>query len=194
MKQLTEQERGRFLEDDEIVELYWGRDEEAIRETDRKYGKYLYTIAYHIVHDRSDCEECLNDTYLGTWNRIPPARPSLFRAFLAKIMRNTAVDKFRAKTAEKRVPSELTVSLDELDECVQYRDDGVVSAIASILNDYLRSLTPRAEFIFVCRYYYADRVADIAQMLQMSESTVFRELATIREGLKKRLQEEGYYL
>ena len=90
------------MPDGEIIELYWKREEAAISETDKKYGKYLYRIAYNIVHDELDCEECLNDTYLGTWNRIPPARPNVFQIFLSKIMRNIAVDRFRKNTAKKR--------------------------------------------------------------------------------------------
>lgn len=198
MKQNREIEAADYLGDEEIVELYWQRNEAAIRETDRKYGSLLYTIAFNIVHNEADSEECVNDTYLGTWNKIPPARPSLFRAFLAKITRNTAVDVFRRNTADKRIPSELTVSLHELDECIQYEEGqgeaARILAIAEILNTYLRALPPRQEFIFVCRYYYADSVPSIAKMLQLSESTIFRELAKIREGLKTRLQEEGYYL
>jgi hypothetical protein len=104
--------------DDAIVELYWQRDENAIKETDRKYGEYLLVIADNIVHNRLDSEECLNDTYLGTWNRIPPTRPVSLQAFLTRIMRNVSVGKFRQNTADKRIPSELITSLDELEDCI----------------------------------------------------------------------------
>ena len=106
--------------DETIVELYWKRDETAIRLTDEKYGKYLYAIAYRILHDSLDCEECLNDTYLGTWNCIPPAKPNPLQLFVSKIMRNIAIDRFRGRMASRRVPSEMTVSLEELDECLAY--------------------------------------------------------------------------
>ena len=106
------QGRQSTMSDEDIVALYFARNEKAISETDLKYGRYLFTIAYNIVHDRLDCEECLNDTYLGTWNAIPPHRPPVFQVFLSKIMRNTAVDKFRKTRASKRIPSELVVSLD----------------------------------------------------------------------------------
>lgn len=99
-------------DDEEIVRLYFDRDEAAIRETDRKYGKFLFGIAYNILHDRLDCEECRNDTYLGIWNSIPPTRPVSFRAFITRIMRNTAIKKYKERTCLKRVPSELTVPLD----------------------------------------------------------------------------------
>ncbi len=182
--------------DSEIIELYWARDEQAIRLTDKKYGDYLYVIAYNVLHDRLDCEECLNDTYNGTWNSIPPSKPKLFQAFISKIMRNVATDRYRRNSAAKRIPSELTVSLDELDECFGNSADLDVerelSLLSRVLNSYLESLSPRQEFIFVCRYYYADKVEHIAKMLELGTATVYRDLKTIREGLKKRLEEEGY--
>lgn len=82
------------LPDEAIIDMYWDRNERAIEETDKKYGKYLYTIAYNILHDGLDCEECVNDTYLGTWNRIPPERPNIFQVFLAKIIRNISIDSY----------------------------------------------------------------------------------------------------
>ena len=107
MKEKIETVEKEHLSDEDIVELYWQRQERAIKETDSKYGNYLHTIAYNIVHDNLDCEECLNDTYMGTWERIPPARPSVFKVFLAKIMRNIALDRFRKNSASKRIPSEI---------------------------------------------------------------------------------------
>ena len=185
------------LEDDEIVTLYWERDEKAIEETDKKYGKYLYTIANNIVRNHQDCEECLNDAYLGTWNRIPPARPTFFQAFLSKITRNVAIDRFRMNTAEKRIPSELTASLDELGDCIAY--DGeldtnlVVEDIVRVLNKCLAQETRRKQFVFICRYYYADSIANIATSLGMSEKTVARELAQVRANLRTAFEKEGYF-
>lgn len=198
MTNTNEAVRSTQWEDAEIIELYWSRDEAAIKATDEKYGRYLYTVAYNIIHDNMDCEECLNDTYLGAWNRIPPARPNLLQAFLAKITRNIAVDKFRMKHASTRVPSELLVSLEELDKCMAYPSDMeseyAVNAIAELLNTYLRGLPARSEFIFICRYFYADRVDHIAAMLDVSANTVYRELERIRDGLRQVLEKEGYYL
>lgn len=184
-----------ILSDGEIIDLYWSRDEDAIKATDVKYGKYLYSIAYNIVYDKLDCEECLNDTYLGTWNRIPPARPNVFNVFLSKIMRNVAVDKFRKRTADKRVPSELVVSLNELDDCMPKEPSeeqmSEIREIAKILNAYIKSLSDIDAFIFICRYYYADKVEKIAGMLKYSPSTVYRELAKMRNGLRECLEKEG---
>lgn len=195
MKQ-HDQERER--PDEDIVDLYWQRDETAIRETDRKYGRYLFTISYNVLHDRMDCEECVNDTYLGAWNSIPPTRPQFLQVFLSKIIRNISVNRYKKNTAGKRIPSELTVSLDELHEGINYDgfsdDEFATRELGRILNQYIATLTDRQEFIFVCRYYYSDRIADIATMLQVSENTVNRELASIRQGLRERLEKEGYSL
>lgn len=195
MKQ-HDQERER--PDEDIVDLYWQRDETAIRETDRKYGRYLFTISYNVLHDRMDCEECVNDTYLGAWNSIPPTRPQFLQVFLSKIIRNISVNRYKKNTAGKRIPSELTVSLDELHEGINYDgfsdDEFATHELGRILNQYIVTLTDRQEFIFVCRYYYSDRIADIATMLQVSENTVNRELASIRQGLRERLEKEGYSL
>jgi len=184
-----------YLGDEAIIGLYWDRNEKAIEETDRKYGKYLFTVAYNIVYDNMDCEECLNDTYLNTWKSIPPKRPTVFQAFLTRIMRNVAVDKFRTKSASKRVPSELMVSLDELEDCIAndltVEEEVEVRALARALNTYLHSLSEREQFIFVCRYYYADKIATIAKMLKISEPTVFRSLTDMRNNLKEHLEKEG---
>ncbi len=185
-----------LLEDQKIIDLYWQREESAITETDRKYGKYLMTIAYNILHNDPDSEECLNDTYLGTWNAIPPAKPTLFQVFLSKIMRNTAVVRYKKNHAQSRVPSEMTVSLDELEQYIPYEpsaeDDYDVYRLSRLLSDYLRKMSEKRAFIFICRYYCADRISDIAAMLHVSESTVYRELDEIKKGLREILIKEGY--
>ena len=184
------------LTDEKIIDLYWNREEQAISETDKKYGRYLYTIAYNIVHDNLDCEECLNDTYLGTWNRIPPQRPNAFQIFLSKIMRNIAIDRYRKKRAAKNIPSELMVSLSEIDECMDnapsVEEEYAIREMIKILNNYLRSSDENDEFMFVCRYYYSDCLADIAKMLGVSEKTVYRALLRMRSELRKKFEEEGY--
>ena len=185
------------LPDEEIVELYWNRDEKAITATDDKYRQFLFTIAYNIVHDNLDCEECLNDTYLGTWNRIPPTRPNVFQAFLSRIMRNIAVNRYKHNTAAKRVPSELTVSLEELEHCMRsdltVEEEVAIKRLGDALNDYLCALPERDRLVFMCRYYYADKVIEIADMLGISRNTVTKYLDNIREGLKEHLIEEGIW-
>ena len=193
--QKNKKTEAKILPDEDIIELYWQRDESAISATDVKYGKYLFSIAYNVLRDKLDCEECVNDTYLGTWNIIPPTRPNAFQMFLSKITRNIAVDKFRKKTALIRVPAELTVSLDELDDCLSYDMSAErmseMSEIVRILNEFLESLDERDAFMFICRYYYSDDVNSIAKMTELSKTSVYRELARMREELRKRLDEGG---
>ncbi len=184
------------MTDEAIIELFWQRDERAISVTDAKYRAYLFTIAQNIIYDTYDCDECLSDTYLRTWNKIPPTRPRIFSAFLAKITRGLALDKFRRNTAEKRIPSELVVSLSELDECITAResaDESLEAAeLARILNAFIASLTTSDEYIFICRYYYADKISLIARGLGLSENTILRRLSRMRASLKSMLEREGF--
>ena len=181
--------------DEQIVELYWSRDERAIAQSDKKYGKYLFRIAYNILEQDMDCEECVNDTYLNSWNSIPPKKPKLLGAFLSRITRNLSVDRYRKRSAERRIPSELTVSLDEFGENISYtpsiEEEYLISQVSVIINEYLRTLGSREWFIFTCRYYYADSIAKIAQMLTVSDRTVLRELARMRGELREKLLEGG---
>ena len=184
------------MSDEEIIELYWSRNENSIRETDKKYGRYLFTIAYNILRDRLDCEECVNDTYLGTWNRIPPTRPKVFGAFVGRIMRNIAVDRFRKNTARSRVPSEMVTSLEEMDECVpngtSLEEEIELCEMVKLLNAYLAEQSAGHVYMFVCRYYYADSVKKIAQMTEVKEDTVYRALSKMRKELKELFEKEGY--
>ena len=186
------------MADEEIIDLYWNRDENAINETDKKYGTYLFKLANNIVYDKMDCEECVNDTYLGTWNRIPPTRPNIFKVFLSKIVRNIAISRYRKISAQKRVPSEMRVTLNELDECLvvnpSAEEEYLTAKVIEIINSYLRTVSRRKELIFVCRYYYSDKIVNISKMLGVSENTVYRDLAEIRNDIKELLKKEGYFL
>lgn len=189
---------GETISDERIVELYWERDEKAIRETDRKYGRLLYQIAYHILHDRLDCEECQNDTYLGVWNAIPPTRPTAFAAFIVQIMRNTAVNRYKEKTKQKRVPSELTVSLEEVSGTVSgqfpVETEYEAEELGKLVNEFVRSLSERQRYIFIDRFYLAESVGVIAKALSLSVPTVYRELDRIRQSLKHYLERNGVFL
>ena len=184
------------LEDDEIIELYWQRNEAAIAETDLKYRKYLFIIAYNILNEKLDCEECLNDTYLGAWNAIPPTRPNVLKAFLTTIIRRTAMKRYQHKNRQRAVPSEMTGSLSELEACVS--GDGDVEAdfdaerLGKIIRDFVRSLGKRRQFIFMSIYYAADSIDVIARDLKLSRSMINKELAAIRSDLAKTLEKEGY--
>ena len=185
------------LSDEEIVELYWRRDEDAIRETDIKYQKQLIAIARNIVHDRLDCEECLNDTYLNTWNAIPPARPFAFFAFLSTVMRRIAVNRYYENTRKKRIPAELTASLSDLEDLIEDQDMNEeldTAALGKIISRYVQSLTDRQMYIFISRYYFAEPIHHIMTALRVSRSTVNKEIATIKSGLKCILEQEGYVI
>ncbi len=184
-----------IMSDEMIVELYWQRDEQAIKETDVKYKRFLLSVAHNIVHNTADEEECLNDTYNGAWNSIPPARPSFLQAFLATIMRRTAIDCYKARKRQKRVASEMTVSLSELEDFIS--DDDMYSEadareLGRVISDFVRSLLERRMYIFMSRYYVARPIKEIAKALSCSESTVNKEIASIKRELSEKLKKEGY--
>lgn len=184
------------LDDESIIELYWQRDEKAIEETDLKYRKYLFSVAYNLLYERLDCEECLNDTYLGAWNAIPPTRPNALKAFLTVIVRRIAIKRYRRNLKKSNVPSELTVSLSELEDIV-VGDEDIASdfdadRLGRVISDFVRSLSERRQFIFVARYYAAEPIDSIAKNLKLSRSMINKELAAIRTALKEKLESEGY--
>ncbi|MCI5512921.1 MAG: sigma-70 family RNA polymerase sigma factor [Clostridia bacterium] len=184
------------MDDEEIVELYWNRNERAIEETDFKYKKYLFSIAYNIVHDRLDSEECLNDTYLGVWKAIPPTKPNVLIAFLTTITRRIAIKRYHSNLKQREIPSEMTLSLSELEAFITGDDDVDpefdAEKLGRAISDFVRSLSERRQFIFMSRYYVSDSIDTIASNLRLSRSMVNKELATIRSVLKEKLESEGY--
>lgn len=185
-----------ILSDEEIIALYWDRDEQAISRTDEKYKKFLLSVAFNIVFDDQDCEECLNDTYIDAWNSMPPSKPALLQAFLATIMRRTAIDRYKSRKRQKRIASELTVSLSELEEIIADESDSSAETdeLARLFSDFVRSLPDRRMYIFMSRYYFARPIGEIASLLCCSESTVNKEIAAIKRELKEKLMKEGYTL
>ena len=184
------------LSDDKIIELYFSRDEKAIEETDFKYRKYLFSVAYNILRDRLDCEECLNDTYLGAWNAMPPSRPNVLKAFLTVIARRIAIKRYHSNSRRNMIPSEMTVSLSELEDFLADGDEVEAGfdaeRLGKVISDFVLSLSERRQFIFMSRYYMADPIDTIAHDLSLSRSTVNKELAAIRQALKEKLESEGY--
>ena len=182
------------ISDESIIALYWNRDESAIEETDLKYKNYLYSVAYNIVHGSLDCEECLNDTYLATWNAIPPSKPNVLKAFLTAITRRIAINHFHSNMRH----SEMTVALSELEdfltdgESVDSQFDAI--ELGRVISDFVRLLPERRRFIFMSRYYAAEPIDTIAKELDLSRSMVNKELAAIRKALKEKLASEGYFL
>ena len=186
------------MEDAVIVELYWQRSEAAIRETDRKYGRYLGKIAFNILENTEDSGECVNDTYLRVWNSVPPKKPTAFSAFLAKITRNLALSLYRRKHAEKREQSEFCLSLCELEECIPAALAGVpaeeaeLNLLGEVISRYLRGISREAREMFTCRYFFGDSVKKIAGTRGITEAKVKSSLHRTRAGLKEYLEKEGF--
>ena len=186
------------MTDENIVALYWDRDESAIAKTQEKYGHYLTKISYNILQDMEDSLECVNDTYMYAWKSMPPHRPSVLSTYLAKITRRVSIDIFRKKHRDKRVPSEMVSSLSELEECISNTDstENMLDAdtLANVISTYLKTLSKEARTLFVCRYFYMDSLKDAAKYCGMTESKAKSMLYRIRSGLKEYLSQEGYQL
>ncbi|MCR5795993.1 MAG: sigma-70 family RNA polymerase sigma factor [Solobacterium sp.] len=184
------------MEDAAIVELYWDRNEDALKETDVKYGRYCRSVAWNILHDREDTKECVNDTYLQTWNSIPPNRPENLRTYLGRICRNAALTLYEKIHALKRGGQQTASCLDELAEIVG-RDSDVqenldAGYLTDAINRFLRDTEKEVRMIFVRRYWYMSSVREIAHDLGISESKVKMTLFRTREKLKEYLREEGF--
>ena len=186
------------MEDFKIIELFFLRSENAISETERKYGRYLSKIAYNILFDFEDSKECVNDTYMKAWNSIPPKQPKVLSAFLGKITRHLAIDIFRRKHTEKRVNSEYTLSLSELDECIPDKfsaeKEFEQKELSESINRFLSSLSKENRDIFLCRYFYSDSIKEIAFFFGTSESKIKSTLFRSRNALKEHLEKEGFSL
>lgn len=183
------------LDDEDIIELYWDRDERAIDETDFKYRKYLFTIAYNILYSKEDCDECLNDTYVGAWGAMPPERPRFLKAFLTTIVRRVSINRYNEKSRQKRVPSSLTESLNDVEFLVSdtsFEREETAMELGRIISDFVRTLSKRQRYIFMSRYYTAEPIDKIASDLGISRSMVNKEIATIKSGLSEALAKEGY--
>ncbi len=183
------------MDDNGIIDLFWKRSEQAIRETEIKYGKLCVHLAKNILLNVEDAEECVNDTYLGAWNAMPPARPSVLCAFIMRITRNFALKKIEYNTAQKRNP-EVEVSLTELDDCIsgienvehQYE----AKVLAEHISDFLRVQDFESRNVFIRRYWFYDSICDIAARFSMSESKVKSLLFRTRNKLKTHLVKEGF--
>lgn len=184
------------MKDTQIIELYLNRLETAIAETKNKYGKYIRTIAMNILKSNEDTEECENDTYLLTWNSIPPKQPENLKLFVGRIARNNAISIYRKKTAEKRGGG-AEILLSELSECVPEKEfSPVESAIMSMqlttyINTFLHSQETEKRIIFVKRYWYGKSINEISEEVGMTETNVSTTLFRMRQGLKKFLSDGG---
>ncbi len=181
------------MDDSRIIELYFERDEQAITETDAKYGKLCHNIAYNILNNREDSEECVNDTYIGVWNAIPPTRPNNFMAFVCKIARNLSLKRLEFLSREKR-SADITVSFDELvavlpDE--RYAPNVSDEAVATLISKFLGNQKEEVRNVFIRRYYFFDSIGEIAKRYSFTESKVKNMLFYTRNKLKDYLIREG---
>jgi RNA polymerase sigma-70 factor (ECF subfamily) len=184
------------MEDSKIIELYFQRSEDAIVQTDKKYGKYCYAIAYNILKDSSDSQECVNDTYLKVWDNIPPAKPSRFSAFIGKLTRNISIDRLRRSNAQKRISLSVSAVFEEVDEMIADNNIDIHDKVflSNTINTFLASLSPKDRKIFVMRYWYMYSSADIGKEMRMSDGSVRMKLSRMRKAFKNHLEKEGVEL
>ena len=183
------------MNDLEIIELYFERDETAIKETDAKYGRLCHSIAKNILDNEQDTEECVNDTYIGVWNAVPPTRPKNLMSFVCKITRNLSLKRLEARARQKR--SAATISLDELAEILP--DEKIAEGVsdgdlAKTISDFLRKENEDVRNVFMRKYYFFDSIGDIAQRFGFTESKVKSMLFHTRNRLRNYLIKEGVEL
>lgn len=185
------------MRDNEIVALYWKRDEAALRETEKKYGKYLKKIAFNVLADFEDSEECVNDTYFKAWNSMPTQRPEFLATYLGALTRHGAIDLYRRKNSQKRVGSQYAVALEELGDCASAgnvtEQEVELHILGEVINVYLKTVPEEARDAFIGRYYFHDSIEEIAGYCRVSVPKVKSMLYRLRKGLRAFLEEEGYY-
>lgn len=180
------------MEDNKIIELYWQRDESAIKESRLKYGPYCGAIAKNILHSEEDADECVNDTWFRVWNTIPPAKPGRLSVFLGRITRNLAIDRYRKSNTQKYGGGQTALCLDELGECIG--EDSPIEdkvALRDLMNSFLSELPEKNRNIFLMRYWYLMPIDEIDRQYDLSEGAVKMILQRIRNKLKDYLAKEG---
>lgn len=184
------------MEDEQILKLYYARDEQALAETEKKYGGYCYTLANSILQNAQDAEETVSDTLMRAWESIPPKKPNILKMFLAKITRNLAFSRWRRDHAEKRGSGEMAMVLEELEDCLaapgRVEDRVNLQELVKSIRTFLDTLPPKEQDIFLRRYFFVEESGLIAQRYGMKTATVQRTLLRTREKLKRYLIQEGY--
>ncbi len=181
------------MEDSAIIELFFARSEQAIRELDGKYGKVCHSLSYNILHSSQDAEECVNDAYLGAWNAIPPARPNPLLAFLCRIVRNLSLMRYHADRAAKRGGGSYTVALEELEGCLAsprtVEGDLEEQELVRLVEDFLDTLSAENRVLFLRRYWFSDSYGEIAARTGLSEKNVSVRLTRTRKQLRHYFEE-----
>ena len=185
------------MNDLQIVDLYWERNEQAITESNLKYGNYCFTISNNILSDTLDAEECVSDTWLRAWTVIPPERPARLKLFLGKITRNLSIDRLKAKMAQKRGGGEVNFILDELEECVagsmNVESEYITRELGECINQFVRQLPQREANLFVRRYFYGETLDVAGKRYGMSAHHAAVILCRVRQKLQQHLRKEGYF-
>lgn len=183
------------MTDYDIVKLYFARSEKAISETDKKYGRYCFTVAQNILRNEDDSEECVNDTYLKTWSSIPPQKPQRLSTYLGKITRNLAINRYNHYSAEKRGGGETEVLLSELEDCLPSNNTTEKAfdekLLVKSIEAFLKNENKEKRRIFLLRYWYSFSISDIAKEMAQSESKVTSTLFRLRNKLREHLEKEG---
>lgn len=184
------------MKDEDIVQLFLDRNEQAITEISSKYDSYCFSIAKNILSNHEDAEECVNDTYLNTWNSIPPQKPKILSAFLGKIVRNLSFNKYKAAHSLKRGGYEIDLILDELGEIVSDKEsvEDIVTRneLVVVINEFINNLSDEKRYIFIRRYWYSDKIMVIANQCCRTENSIHVELNRIRKKLHSYIIERGY--
>ena len=184
------------MDDKSIVDLYFSRNEEAITQTDKKYGHYCYSIAYNILTSKEDAEESVSDTYMTAWRAIPPRRPSALSAFLGKITRHISIDRWRERSATKRGGGEVPLALEELKDCISGMQDVEMEyerkEVLKTYAKFLEALPTTERRVFLCRYWYVESIETIADKFGFSQSKVKTMLHRTRVNLRKQFAKEGF--
>ena len=186
-----------MIDDEKIIDLFFERSEQGIRELDNKYGAVCHNLSYNIVNNRQDAEECVNDAYLGAWNAIPPVRPNPLLSYIVKIVRNISLKIYWRKEAAKR-NSTYTIAMEEIEACIA--DPNTVEAeieareLARIIESFLDTLTVENRVIFMRRYWFSDSCKDIAEFVGLSEKNISVRLTRIRQKMKSYLAEREVFV
>ncbi len=176
------------MNDRDIIDLFWSRSENAIKELQNKYDRLARSVAMNILSDRQDTEECMNDSYLGMWNSLPPEKPNILSAFFVGITRNLALKMYRYKSAAKRKAIMVELTDFTTGACVMEEE---INYVAEIINKFLSKQDKTSRVLFLRRYYFGDSIAQAAECVGMTENNASVKLSRMRQKLKTELEKEG---
>lgn len=184
------------MTDTDIIDMYFARDQRAVEETQKRYGRYCYSIAQRMLDNKEDSEECVNDALLSVWNSIPPNRPKFLNLFLAKLTRNKALDRIKTENAKKRGGNEVNLIYEELSECIgdgrDIESELLAKELSRAINDFTAELPEREGDILIRRYFFMESVKNIAEEYEMTPGNVSVSLNRTRAKLRKYLEAKGY--